>query len=208
MPLVVPAPGAPLPARMRVKMRAQGQSYFTSASPQAKSWSLNNATAPLGSAASIGVNQHRGWDQISTLYQRCQVIAFRVIIDAMNVSGTETMMIGFAVSAGTFTLDNDCRRLSELPFSRVVILPVLQATPKRLILAATVQDVYAGGLAGRYLPEEFSTLTIGTSNPSRSIYMNLYGNVLDGSGTNGIRFSIIVEQIIDFYDPTPVVPSV
>lgn len=208
MPLVVRAPGTPMPAKLRVRMRCQGEHWFTSASPQKMFFTANNALLPLG-GATVGIsdNQHRGWDQVAVMYQRAQVIAVRVILTAINVGVIEAGQIGMCLTAGAQLADSGARRVAELPYSRVAILPVAQQVPTTLILAASVQQLYGGGLGGNYLPEEFSTQTTGTSPPSRGIFLSIVGNTLDQSGTNSIRYAIVMEQVIELYDPMPLTVS-
>lgn len=202
-PYVVRAPGVPLPSRMRVKMRVQGEHYFTSASPQKMTFAINHAREPLGGAAGISTNQHRGWDQISLLYQRCIVLTARVIVEALNVDGLEACQVGLCFTAGAAIPDSGSRRIAEFPYSRVAVLPVTMTRPAILISSCNILDMFGGGL-GRHIPQEFAATTTGSDNPDRSVFLNICANTFDSGGTNAVRYMIVVEQVIEFYDPTPV----
>lgn len=190
-----------------MKMVSVMHNSFTSASPQRLYWAINNATLPFGGASGygtatgMGMNQHRGWEQMEALYKRCEVLAVRLKLEAMVTEGaTEPMQIGMVVTAGTQVQDTTCRRLKELPYSRVLLLSTFQAAPAFTSMQFSVQDVYASG-RGLYVKEEFAKQCATATNPGRVIYLTIIGNVFDLSGTNNMRYQLTVEQVIDFYEP-------
>lgn len=188
-------------------MVSQSNNSFTSASPARLYWCINNATLPFGGASGYGtatgqsLNQHRGWEQMELLYKRCEVIAVRLKLEAMVTdTATEAMQLGMVVSAGLQVPDTHCRRLKELPHSRVLLLSSFQAAPAFTTMQFNVQDIYASG-RGLYIKDDFAKQCSSAANPSRTIYITVIGNVYDLSGTNAIRYELTVEQIIEFYEP-------
>lgn len=179
---------------------------MTSASPQTYKWVCNNAALPfggtgsVGSATGMGVNLFRGWDQMEILYKRCEVVALRYTLNGVNVGLIEAMQLGMVVSAGSAVGDTTCGRLNELPYSRILELPLAQAIPAKTVLQFNVQDVYGQGRSSA-INEGFSSRTTDIGNPPRELWISIIGNAYDGSGTCSIRFDLTVEAIIEFYDP-------
>lgn len=194
-PLTVPRDRSLVPPRIIKTLRAVYSGSFTSASPEQAQFCVNSANNPF---LTHSANQPRGFDQWAGLYQRCMVHSFKVVVRAVNTDTTDSAFVSMLISPGASPPDTDSRRIIEFPRSAGHIALPSQQNQIRMQVSGKSVQVY--GVDDMEIAD-FAQTTSSTTVPSKTIYCKLYCGVVDGSGTNGLKYMVMIEQAIEFLDP-------
>lgn len=195
-------PSAPFPNKI-VRRLKTSQFYDTGAHTSgvldAFAWRLNDLADPEGS---FGTQQALGFDQYSALYRKYCVIGAKIIIQAYN-NDSNAFVIGTHINTDatsltsyehykelkntrSFVLSPD---VDHMTWTHKISLPKVFKT-KKLI---SNEDHYGGKLAAH---------DDGLTTPNELAYVHLFAQPMNQltTTTNGIYFSITMEQIVVFYD--------
>lgn len=195
-------PSAPFPNKIVRRLRTS-QFYDTGAHTSGVldqfAWRLNDLADPEGS---FGTQQALGFDQYSALYRKYCVIGAKIIIQAYN-HDTNPFVIGTHINTDatglttyehykelkntrSFVLSPD---VDHMTWVHKISMPKVFKT-KKLI---SNEEHYSGTLASH---------DDGLTTPEELAYVHLFAQPMNQTSTttNGIYFSITMEQIVVFYD--------
>lgn len=188
------------PSRKFVRMSCISSVYLDSTSGLTVNYDLNSATNPFRVYSS---NQPRGFDEYTTLYARCIVHSFVVVVKGLNANSGDDAHVAMVVSAGTTPPDLTAYRLGELPLSASRIALKASQNVVRMQISGKVSMVY-----GSYLDRtDFGQLTTSTTAPNKKVKLLLRSDPIDASGNVNFQGTVKLTQVIEFYDRAPVGPS-
>lgn len=193
-----------VPGKIMVPMRATFRQAFTSASPQYFDMQVNNAAQPFLTYSS---NQPRGFDQWGTLYIRCMVHKYKVVVKACSdaVSG-DSFWLASAITAGAAAESGSGYKYTEYNQSAGhIVLAGGQNTVRYQVSGATAKDY---GVPEPLDISDFSQETGGTPvAPTKGIFCRTMCHAMDNSATCAVYAIVQIDMVVEFFEPKPLAAS-
>lgn len=192
-----------VPPKIMVPMRATYRQAFTSASPQYCDIQVNHAANPFLTYSS---NQPRGFDQWGTLYIRCIVHKYKVVVKAVTdaVSG-DSFWLASAITAGSGADSGAGYRYTEFNQSAGHIVLAGGANAVRYQVSGSTAKDY--GVPEPLDISDFAGETGATTAPSKGLFCRTMCHAMDNSATCAVYAIMQIDMMVEFIEPKPVAAS-